>query len=159
MRISADEAVRIEPALKLIRPRLAGATYTAQDESGDANQFARELVRHCRTDGVQFLMSHTVTALRPAGRQVDLDRALAVMHQVDLAAGHGQQVAHLAADCQPGDAALDFTGYQAAAIREAGLRLIDETPRTGIRGSRVAFLHPAATGGVLTEIVQPKETH
>ncbi|MDQ6745743.1 MAG: methylmalonyl-CoA epimerase [Actinomycetota bacterium] len=40
-------------------------------------------------------------------------------------------------------------------LREAGLRLIDEQPRTGIRGSRVAFLHPASTGGVLTEIVQP----
>jgi hypothetical protein len=35
------------------------------------------------------------------------------------------------------------------------VRLIDEAPRTGIRGSRVAFLHPAASGGVLTEIVQP----
>ena len=45
------------------------------------------------------------------------------------------------------------------AARAAGLRLIDETPRTGIRGSRVAFLHPAATGGVLTEIVQPAEEH
>lgn len=42
-----------------------------------------------------------------------------------------------------------------AACAAAGLRLIDETPRTGIRGSRVAFLHPASTGGVLTEIVQP----
>lgn len=38
--------------------------------------------------------------------------------------------------------------------REEGLRLIDETPRTGIRGTRVAFLHPASTGGVLTELVQ-----
>jgi methylmalonyl-CoA epimerase len=43
--------------------------------------------------------------------------------------------------------------------REAGLRLLDEEPRTGIRGSRVAFLHPSATGGVLTEIVQPPEVH
>jgi methylmalonyl-CoA/ethylmalonyl-CoA epimerase len=41
------------------------------------------------------------------------------------------------------------------ALRAAGLRLIDERPRTGIRGSRVAFVHPASTGGVLTEIVQP----
>jgi methylmalonyl-CoA/ethylmalonyl-CoA epimerase len=41
------------------------------------------------------------------------------------------------------------------ALVGAGLRLIDERPRTGIRGSRVAFLHPASTGGVLTEIVQP----
>jgi methylmalonyl-CoA epimerase len=43
------------------------------------------------------------------------------------------------------------------ALRRAGLRLIDEQPRTGIRGSRVAFLHPASSGGVLTEIVQPAE--
>jgi methylmalonyl-CoA/ethylmalonyl-CoA epimerase len=46
-----------------------------------------------------------------------------------------------------------------AQLRARGLRLIDETPRTGVRGSRVAFLHPAASGGVLTEIVQPAEGH
>lgn len=40
-------------------------------------------------------------------------------------------------------------------LARAGVRLIDERPRTGIRGSRVAFVHPASTGGVLTEIVQP----
>jgi methylmalonyl-CoA/ethylmalonyl-CoA epimerase len=44
-------------------------------------------------------------------------------------------------------------------LRDRGLRLIDETPRTGIRGSRVAFLHPESSGGVLTEIVQPSEGH
>jgi methylmalonyl-CoA/ethylmalonyl-CoA epimerase len=40
-------------------------------------------------------------------------------------------------------------------LRDAGLRLIDESPRIGIRRSQVAFLHPSASGGVLTEIVQP----
>lgn len=69
--VSADEAVAIEPALRHIRPQLAGATYTAEDESGDANRFARELVRHCQDDGVRFLMSHTVTALRAAGGALD----------------------------------------------------------------------------------------
>ncbi len=69
--ISADEAVRIEPALAHIRPQLAGATYTAEDESGDANQFARELVKRCEEDGVQFLMSHTVTALREVAGAID----------------------------------------------------------------------------------------
>src|SRR5579884_3067311 len=42
-----------------------------------------------------------------------------------------------------------------SALSQAGIRLIDERPRAGIRGSQVAFVHPAATGGVLTEIVQP----
>jgi methylmalonyl-CoA epimerase len=46
-----------------------------------------------------------------------------------------------------------------ASLRDSGMRLIDETPRTGIRQSRVAFLHPAATGAVLTELVQPAEDH
>jgi methylmalonyl-CoA/ethylmalonyl-CoA epimerase len=39
-------------------------------------------------------------------------------------------------------------------LRVAGLRLLDEEPRPGIRGSRVAFLHPNATAGVLTELVE-----
>ena len=69
--ISADQALRLEPALRHIRPQLAGATYTAEDESGDANRFARELVKRCEADGVSFLMSHTVTALREAGGRID----------------------------------------------------------------------------------------
>jgi methylmalonyl-CoA/ethylmalonyl-CoA epimerase len=44
-------------------------------------------------------------------------------------------------------------------LRERGVRLIDEQPRTGIRQSRVAFLHPKSTGGVLTEIVEPAAGH
>ncbi len=43
--------------------------------------------------------------------------------------------------------------------RQVGLRMIDERSRAGIRGSRVAFLHPSATDGVLTELVQPAEGH
>jgi methylmalonyl-CoA/ethylmalonyl-CoA epimerase len=46
-----------------------------------------------------------------------------------------------------------------ARLREQGVRLIDATPRAGIRGSRVAFLHPSASGGVLTEIVEPATVH
>ncbi len=44
-------------------------------------------------------------------------------------------------------------------VRSAGLRLIDEEPRAGIQGSRVAFLHPKSTGGVLTELVEAMEAH
>lgn len=42
-----------------------------------------------------------------------------------------------------------------ARLRELDIELIDSEPRTGIRRSRVAFLHPRSTGGVLTEIVEP----
>ena len=57
--------------------------------------------------------------------------------------------------------AYQVTDVQAtlATLRDRGLQLIDEQPRIGIRGSRVAFLHPASSGGVLTEIVQPAEAH
>jgi methylmalonyl-CoA epimerase len=39
-------------------------------------------------------------------------------------------------------------------LRAAGMRLIDETPRPGAHGTRIAFVHPSATGGVLTELVE-----
>ncbi|MBS1880789.1 MAG: methylmalonyl-CoA epimerase [Actinobacteria bacterium] len=44
-------------------------------------------------------------------------------------------------------------------IAAAGIERLDEEPRTGIRQSRVAFLHPRSTGGVLTEIVEPAGGH
>ena len=64
----------------------------------------------------------------------------------------GPGLHHVAYGTDDIDSALD-------AVRGAGLRLIDEQPRTGIRGSRVAFLHPKSTGGVLTELVEPPEDH
>jgi methylmalonyl-CoA/ethylmalonyl-CoA epimerase len=38
--------------------------------------------------------------------------------------------------------------------RTAGIRLIDNTPRIGAEGKRIAFLHPSATGGVLVELTE-----
>ena len=61
---------------------------------------------------------------------------------------NGEGMHHVAYQTDDIDAALEK-------VRAAGLRLIDEEPRIGIRGSRVAFLHPKATGGVLTELVEP----
>jgi D-amino-acid dehydrogenase len=69
--VGADEAVRIEPALRHIRAQLAGATFTAGDESGDANVFTRELARLCVARGVRFLLGHTITALRESGGRLD----------------------------------------------------------------------------------------
>jgi methylmalonyl-CoA/ethylmalonyl-CoA epimerase len=44
-------------------------------------------------------------------------------------------------------------------LKGQGVELIDSEARQGIRNSRVAFLHPKSTGGVLTEIVEPAEGH
>jgi len=51
----------------------------------------------------------------------------------------------------------DLTGALAT-LKAAGVRLIDETPRPGARGHQVAFLHPAATGGVLFELCERTHT-
>jgi methylmalonyl-CoA/ethylmalonyl-CoA epimerase len=51
--------------------------------------------------------------------------------------------------------AVDDVDRALEEARAAGLRLIDEQSRPGIRESRVAFLHPESLGGVLTELVQP----
>jgi methylmalonyl-CoA/ethylmalonyl-CoA epimerase len=59
----------------------------------------------------------------------------------------GPGLHHVAYGVDDVDAAL-------AKLTEDGVRLIDKTARDGLRGSRVAFLHPAACGGVLTELVE-----
>lgn len=67
-------------------------------------------------------------------------------------AKRGPGIHHVAYQVDDIDSALNT-------LRDAGLRLIDETPRTGIRNSRVAFLHPASSGSVLTELVEPAAAH
>jgi methylmalonyl-CoA/ethylmalonyl-CoA epimerase len=53
--------------------------------------------------------------------------------------------------------AVEVEGIEAALalLKAAGVPLVDETPRLGARGHKVAFLHPKATGGVLVELVEP----
>jgi methylmalonyl-CoA/ethylmalonyl-CoA epimerase len=81
-----------------------------------------------------------VELLKPLGPDTAVGKFLA---------SRGPGLHHVAYQTSDIDAALERA-------KAAGLGLVDETPRIGIRGSRVAFLHPKATGGVLTEIVEPK---
>jgi methylmalonyl-CoA/ethylmalonyl-CoA epimerase len=62
-------------------------------------------------------------------------------------ARRGPGVHHVAYRVDDIEEALDH-------LRAAGMRLIDEMPRAGSRNTRIAFVHPAAMGGVLVELVQ-----
>jgi methylmalonyl-CoA/ethylmalonyl-CoA epimerase len=84
-----------------------------------------------------------VELLRPLNRKTPVGRFLSK---------RGPGLHHVAYQVTDVQATLDT-------LRGRGLRLIDDAPRTGIRGSRVAFLHPDSSGGVLTEIVQPPKGH
>lgn len=63
-------------------------------------------------------------------------------------AKRGPGIHHIAVEVEGIEQAL-------AALKALGVQLIDETPRKGARGHKVAFLHPKATGGVLVELVEP----
>jgi methylmalonyl-CoA epimerase len=63
------------------------------------------------------------------------------------------------------DTKLHHTAYRVsdieselARLKSAGVRLIDEQPRKGAHGNRIAFLHPKSTGGVLIELCQPSSS-
>jgi methylmalonyl-CoA/ethylmalonyl-CoA epimerase len=91
---------------------------------------------------------------------------------LDLGENHVELLAPLGPDTPVGKflarqgPGLHHVAYQVsdieatlATLAQTGMQLIDSKPRTGIRGSRVAFLHPRSSLGVLTEIVQPAEGH
>jgi D-amino-acid dehydrogenase len=61
--ISAREAVAIEPALAAIEPRIVGADYCAEDESGDAHRFSRALAARCADAGVEFRFGETAVSI------------------------------------------------------------------------------------------------
>jgi methylmalonyl-CoA/ethylmalonyl-CoA epimerase len=84
-----------------------------------------------------------VELLAPLGPDTPVGRYLAKK---------GPGLHHVAYAVDDIDAALEK-------IAAAGIQLIDSEPRVGIRDSRVAFLHPRSTGGVLTEIVEPAGGH
>jgi methylmalonyl-CoA epimerase len=119
---------QIEPALELYRDRF------------QLLEAHREVVSEQGVEAVLLDVGEGhVELLAPLGPQTPVGRFLAKK---------GPGLHHVAYQVTDIDATL-------AVLSEQGMALIDERPRIGIRGSRVAFMHPAGTGGVLTEIVEP----
>ena len=115
---------------------------------------------HCEQYGMPLVHRETIAAQGVEAALLDVGEnhveLLAPLHD-DTPVGkflakRGPGLHHVAYQVEDIEAVL-------RTLRDAGLRLIDETPRTGIRGTQVAFLHPATAGGVLTELVQPVEVH
>ena len=118
----------IEPALELYR------------DSFELTLAHREVVEDQGVEAVLLDVGENhVELLAPLGADTPVGRFLAKQ---------GPGLHHVAYQVKDIDATLE-------SLRQAGLQLIDQEPRTGIRGSRVAFMHPRATAGVLTEIVEP----
>ena len=119
---------QIEPALALYR------------EDFQLTLAHREVVEEQGVEAVLLDVGENhVELLAPLGADTPVGKFLAK---------NGPGLHHVAYQVQDIDATL-------GALKRAGLALIDEQPRIGIRGSRVAFMHPRATAGVLTEIVEP----
>lgn len=64
----------------------------------------------------------------------------------------GSALHHVAVEVEGLDEAL-------ATLKAKGVALIDQEPRIGAHGYRVAFIHPKATGGLLIELVEPGAAH
>ena len=118
----------LEPALELYRDRL------------QLPVVHREVVSEQGVEAVLLDVGENhVELLAPLGSETPVGRFLAK---------HGPGLHHVAYQVDDIDATL-------LELERAGLELIDTQPRAGIRGSRVAFMHPRGTDSVLTEIVQP----
>jgi methylmalonyl-CoA/ethylmalonyl-CoA epimerase len=119
---------QLEPALELYRDSL------------ELELAHREVVEEQGVEAVLLDVGENhVELLAPLSPDTPVGRFLAK---------NGPGLHHVAYQVDDIDGALD-------ALKQAGLALIDEQPRSGIRGSRVAFVHPRSTAGVLTEIVEP----
>jgi len=109
-----------------------------------SSQFDMEVVRRERVEehGIEIAMlaagTGRVELLAPLGGDSMVARFLE---------SHGPGLHHLAYRVPDIDAAL-------ATLRERGVELIDEQARGGFAGTRIAFVHPDATGSVLTELVE-----
>lgn len=103
----------------------------------------REVVESQKTEATLLPMGETsLELISPKGNE-GLEKFLAKK---------GPGLHHIAIEVEGIETAL-------ATLKALGVPLVDESPRKGARGHKVAFLHPKATGGVLVELVEPDPDH
>ena len=105
------KVVEIEPAFADKRGEIAGATYTAEDESGDAFKFTQNLAQVCEKMGGVFHYNHQVTAL-------DADRVVGRRCAASRSAGR-----QAIAPCAARDVVVSLGCWSAPFLRPYGVRL------------------------------------
>jgi len=115
-----------------------------------------EQVLGARFEGIEEVTSQKVRVaflvVGEAGHEVRLELLEATGPDSPVAAfiqKRGEGLHHLAF-------AVDDLERRLRELGQQGVRLIDEEPRPGAHGTEIAFLHPQASGGVLTELCQPR---
>lgn len=108
--ISADEVVRIEPALGGVRAKLVGGDFTASDESGDVYKFTSKLARNGAAAGIEFRYNTTVTRLLTEGGKIS---------GVEIIDGNGRHQS-LRADAF----VIALGSFSAALLAPLGIRLM-----------------------------------
>src|SRR5579863_4161283 len=104
---------------------------------------ARELVASQKTEAVLLPVGEgNVELIAPRGNE-GLEKFLEK---------RGPGLHHIAIEVEGIESAI-------ALLSSLGVPMIDQTPRKGARGHKVAFVHPKATGGVLVELVEPEGAH
>ncbi|MCL2724060.1 MAG: methylmalonyl-CoA epimerase [Polyangiaceae bacterium] len=104
----------------------------------------RDVVAHMKTEAVLMPIGDSnIELISPTEGNEGLERFLEK---------RGPGLHHVAIEVEGIDEAL-------STLKSLGVALLDEKPRKGARGHKVAFLHPKATGGLLIELVEPDETH
>ena len=108
--LSRQEVLKIEPSLAHFAPHIAGGTYTASDESGDALVFTQALARRCQAAGVEFLFDHDIAGFDSDGARVS------AVHVSRRADGHDSRL--------KADAFVAALGsYTAPLLRPLGVHL------------------------------------
>ena len=122
----------------IVVPSIAAARGTYEQVLG----MRASALEHVADQRVNVLVLHAgeqrIELVEPASPDSPVSRFLAT---------RGGGLHHLAWRVRDLDAAL-------AALKTAGVQLIDQVPRPGAHGTRIAFVHPRALGGVLSELVE-----
>ena len=108
--ISTDRVLEIEPALAEAKGDIVGATYTAEDESGDAHLYTQRLAEVCERAGADFLYGSEVVAM-------DADRGAATVHSIEVRTPEGYRT------LRARDVVVCLGSYSAPFLRPYGVSL------------------------------------